>query len=166
MNRVLIIMLLVLSVVPVQAANADAMFGLGNAHFSLSAGNGSAYDSNYIVFGASASYAVQDGLSVGLALEKWTGGGPAITKYSPFVQYDFNQVPIVHPYVAGFYRHTTLSGLPGIDSVGGRAGVSISSGFGPSFSIGIVHESYLACQQSVYRSCSETYPDVGMSVRF
>jgi hypothetical protein len=159
-------MLLVLSVFPVRAVAEGGIFGQGSTQFSLMAGNAYAFDNNYFVIGASASYYVLDGLGVGLSLENWSGGGPGITKYAPFAQYVFYQASSVQPYVGGFYRHTAVSGLPGINSVGARAGIYIASGSHAYFSVGFVHESYLDCQETIYRTCSETYPDLGFTFGF
>jgi hypothetical protein len=166
MNKLLLTMLLVLSALPVRADEVGGMFGQGRTLFSLGAGSAYAFNNNYFVVGASASYYVLDGLGVGLAFENWSGGGPGITKYSPFVQYVFSEMTPVQPYVGGFYRHTTIAGLPGINSVGARAGIFIPSGSNVSLGIGFVHEAYLDCQTSIYRTCSDTYPDISIAIVF
>jgi hypothetical protein len=166
MNRLLLTMLLLSSAMPACAAGAGDMFGQGRTHFSLMVGNGYAFDNNYFVIGASASHYVLDGLGVGLSFENWSGGGPGITKYAPFAQYVFYQASSVQPYIGGFYRHTAIDGLPGINSVGGRAGIYIAAGSNAYVSAGFVHESYLDCQESVYRACSETYPDLSFTFGF
>jgi hypothetical protein len=166
MNKLLLAMLLMLSVFPVRAAEAGGMFGQGQIQFSLGAGSSHALNNNYFVVGASASYYVLDGLGVGMGFENLSGGGPGITKYSPFVQYVFYQMTPVQPYVGGFYRHTNITGLPGINSAGARAGIFIASGPNISLGIGFVHETYLDCQTSIYRNCSETYPDIGIAIVF
>lgn len=166
MNRLLAAMLLLLSAFPACAAGVGGMFGQGRTQFSLMAGNGYAFNDNYFVIGASVSYYVVDGLGVGLSLENWSGGGPGITKYSPFAQYVFYQASAVQPYVGGFYRHTVVAGLPGINSVGGRAGIYIASGSNASVGLGLVHESYLDCQATIYRACSETYPEISIAFGF
>lgn len=166
MNRLLVMMLLALSAFPVRAAAVGGMFGQGRTSFSLAAGNAYAFDNNYFVIGASATYYVLDGLGVGLSLENWSGGGPGITKYAPFAQYVFYQASSVQPYVGGFYRHTAIGGLPGINSVGARAGVYIASGPNASVGAGFVHESYLDCQATIYRACSVTYPEISLAIGF
>ena len=166
MNRLLVVMLLVLTAFPVRAAGAGGMFGQGSTQISLVAGNGYAFGNNYFVIGAGASYYVFDGLGVGLSFEKWSGSGPGITKYAPFAQYVFFQESSIQPYVGGFYRHTSVDGLPGINSVGERAGFNIASGSNAYFSAGFVHETYLDCQETVYRACSETYPDLSFTFGF
>jgi hypothetical protein len=71
----------------------------------------------------------------------------------------------VQPYVGRFYRHTAIAGLPGINSVGDRAGIYIASAPNAYISLGFVHEAYLDCQQTIYRT-SETYPDISFTVGF
>jgi hypothetical protein len=159
-------MLLVLSAFPVCAAAEGGMFGQGRTHFSLVGGNGYAFDNNYFVIGASASYYVLDGLGVGFSFEKWSGGNPHITKYAPFAQYVFYQASSMQPYFGGFYRHTTVDGLPDINSVGARAGINIASGSNAYVSAGIVYETYLDCQKTVYRSCRVSYPEVSLTFGF
>lgn len=166
MNRLLVTMLLLLSAFPVSAAAEGGMFGQGRTQFSLAIGNGYAFDNRYLVIGGSASYYVLDGLGVGLSLENWSGGGAGITRYAPFAQYVFYQASTVQPYVGGFYRHTAVAGLPGINSVGERAGIYIVSGSNVFVGVGFVHESYLDCQQTIYRTCSETYPDISLTFVF
>ncbi|HSM97516.1 MAG TPA: hypothetical protein VLS47_00750 [Gallionella sp.] len=166
MKRLLVTTLLVLSVFPVSAAAEGGMFGKGSTQFSLTIGNGYAFDNSYFVIGGSVSHYVLDGLGVGLSLENWSGGGPGITKYAPFAQYVFNMSSPMQPYVGGFYRHTAISGLPGIDSVGERAGIYIASAPNVYISFGFVHEAYLDCRQTIYRTCSETYPDISFTFGF
>jgi len=165
-TRLLLTMLLMVSALPVHAAGVGGMFGEGRSHFSLVAGNAYAFERSYFVIGGSASYYVIDGLGVGLSLEKWSGGGPGITKVAPFVQYVFLPGYKVRPYVGGLYRHTAISGLPGLNSVGARAGVMIASGSNAFLSAGFAHESYLDCKVSIYRVCSETYPDISLTFAF
>lgn len=166
MIRILLVMLLGLPALPVRATGVGGMFGEGQSQFSIMAGNAYAFDNRYFVIGGSAGYYVADGLGVGMSLENWSGDGPAITKYAPFVQYVFLPAATLHPYIGAFYRHTSISGLPGINSTGARAGVLLASGSNAYVSIGVVRESYLDCRVSVYRVCSETYPDISIAFGF
>jgi hypothetical protein len=166
MNRLVLTMLLALTAFTAQAAGAGAMFGQGRTHFSLAAGNGSAFEKSYFVFGAGVSHYVIDGLGVGLSFESWSGGGPGITRYSPFLQYVYFQGAVVQPYIGGFYRHTAINGLPGIYSYGSRAGIYISAGPNAYVSAGFVHEKYIDCQATIYGTCSETQPDISLTFAF
>lgn len=166
MNRLLLTMLLALPVVPASAAAEGGMFGQGRTYFALSAGNGYAFDNQYFVIGLSASHYVRDGLGVGLSFENWSGGTPGIAKYAPFVGYVFYRTSLIQPYVGAFYRHTSIDGLPGINSVGGRAGINIISGSNAYISAGFVSESYLDCDARIYLTCSESYPEVSINFGF
>ncbi len=166
MNRLLLAMLLVLTALPVRATGVGGMFEQGSSQFSLMAGNGYALNNSYFVIGASASYYVVDGLGIGLSLENWSGSGPGIIKYAPFAQYVFYQESFLQPYVGGFYRHTAIAGLPGINSVGERVGVYFASGSNAYIGIGFVHESYIDCQRAIYFTCSSTYPDISFTFGF
>lgn len=166
MYRPILMMLLALPALPVPVAQATELFAQGQTQFSLVVGNGYALDRNYFVIGASASYYVLDGLGVGMSLERWSGGDRNISNYAPFAQYVFLPGSSVRPYVGGFYRHTSIDGLPGINSVGEQAGITIASGSNAYVSAGLVHESYLDCQNTVYRSCSSTYTNVSVTFGF
>lgn len=166
MKRLLVTILLVLSASPVSAAGVGGAFGQGRIHYMLMAGSGNAFDNTYAVIGAGASYYVLDGLGVGFSIENWSGADPKIVKYSPFAQYVFDQVLSVQPYVGGFYRHTAVDGLASIKSAGARAGIYIAAGPKAYISVGMVNESYIDCQKTVYLSCSEIYPDIGFTFSF
>ncbi len=167
MNRLLVTALLLLSALPAYASVAGGLYGQGRTQVSVVGGNGYAFNKNYFIIGARVSYYVLDGLGVGLSYEKWSDNNPGITKYAPFVQYVFYQsFSFMQPYVGAFYRRTAVDGLPDIKSFGERAGINISSGHNAYISFGFVQEVYLDCQESVYQSCRETYPDFGITFGF
>ena len=141
-------------------------FGKGRMHFAVTAGSGSAFDESYFVLGIGASYYLLDGLSVGVHYESWSGADPDITKITGSVQYVFHQVQTVKPYLGGFYRRTDVSDLPDLDSVGGRAGVYIGAGRNAYLGLGVVYESYLDCNETLYRSCESTYGEVTFTIAF
>jgi hypothetical protein len=166
MNRLIWILLLALTANTANASDASVMFGKGRTNVSLVAGNGYAFNNSYLVIGASASYYVLDGLGLGLSVENWSGADPGITKYSPFVQYVIYQASVVQPYLGAFYRHSSISGQPSVDSVGGRAGFYFSSGSNVYIGVGMVYESYSDCSNAVYSSCSSTYPEITLAFGF
>ena len=167
MKKVLLAMLIVLAALPVRAADVAGIFGQGSTQFSLLAGGGYAFNNNYLVIGGGVSHYVLDGVGIGLSYENWSGSGPGINKISPSVQYVFYRWRTsVQPYVGGFYRHSIISGLPDIDSVGARAGIYFASGTRSVIGVGLAHESYLACQTAIYYSCSETYPEISFLFGF
>jgi hypothetical protein len=148
------------------AADVAGAFSRGRTHFVVTAGNGYAFDQSYLVLGLGASYYVLDGLNVGLFLESWSGSDPKLVKVTPSVQYVFHQVPVLKPYIGAFYRRTYVNSLPDINSVGGRAGVYLQAGRNAYLGAGGVYESYLDCSTTVYRSCSDTYPELSFTVAF
>jgi opacity protein-like surface antigen len=148
------------------ADGVTGAFSRGRVHFAVTAGSGSAFDESYFVFGIGASYYVLDGLGVGIHYESWSGGDPDITKITGSVQYVFQQMQTVKPYLGGFYRRTDVSGLPDLDSIGGRAGVYIGAGRNAYLGLGLVYESYLDCSETIYRSCDSTYGEVSFTIAF
>jgi hypothetical protein len=149
-----------------EAADVAGTFSQGRSRFSISGGSGYAFNETYFVLGVGASYYVADGLSAGLDVEWWSGGEPAIVKVAPSVQYVFYQVPSFAPYLGAFYRRSYVENLQDLGSAGGRAGVYMSAGPNAYFGAGIVHETYFDCDETTYASCSDTYPEVSVSVAF
>jgi len=148
------------------AADVAGVFSKGRTHFVITGGTGYAFDESYLVLGLGVNYYIIDGLNVGLFLESWTGSDPKMYKITPSVQYVFHQVPVLKPYIGAFYRRTYIDGLDDINSVGGRAGVYLQAGRNAYLGAGAVYESYLDCNQSVYRSCNSTYPELSFTVAF
>ena len=148
-----------------QVSVADA-FSKGRLHGIVTAGSGSAFNETYLVLGAGVSYFVLDGLSVGLSLEAWRNADPTLTKLTPSIQYVFYQVPAIKPYVGAFYRRTYISGLDDLNSYGARAGAYFQLGRNAFLGVGGVYETYSDCRESVYRSCSDTYPEVSLTFAF
>ena len=166
--RVVAALTLALAASAAQAADVGVAgaFSKGRMHFTATAGSGSAFDESYFVLGVGASYYLVDGLGVGLHYEWWTGGNPDINKFTGSVQYVFHQLQPVKPYLGGFYRRTDVSGLEDLDSVGGRAGVYITAGRNAYIGFGVVYESYLDCNETIYRSCDSTYGEVTFTFAF
>jgi hypothetical protein len=148
-----------------QVSVADA-FSKGRLHGIVTAGSGSAFNETYLVLGAGVNYFVLNGLSVGLNLEAWRNADPTLTKLTTSIQYVFYQVPAIKPYVGAFYRRTYISGLDDLNSYGGRAGAYFQLGRSAFLGLGAVYETYSGCRESVYRSCSDTYPEVTLTFAF
>lgn len=149
-----------------RAADVAGVFRQGSTQVIISGGTGYAFKETYFVLGLGASYYVLDGLSVGLAFESWSGSDPSIYKLTPSVQYVFHQVPTLKPYVGVFYRRTYVDGLADINSMGGRAGAYVQAGRNTYIGGGVVYEKYVSCNNSVYRSCSDTYPELSITFAF
>ncbi len=149
-----------------QAGVVAGAFAKGKTHFSVIGGSGSAFNDSYTVIGASVRYYFFDGFNLGLAAETWFGGTRDINKLTPSIQYVFFQPSIVKPYVGAFYRRTYIEDLEDLESAGARAGVYIASGPNAFIGIGAVYESYINCQELVYDSCEDTYPEISFSFAF
>jgi hypothetical protein len=162
----LLMLLLLLTAAPVSMARADGMFRQGSLELALMGGGGTAFDKSYFIIGGSAGYYLLDGLGVGLSYEHWSGDGSTITKYSPYAQYVMYQASTVKPYVGGFYRHTSVTGYPALESIGARAGVYIAETSNAYLGLGLVHESFLDCQQTIYADCSVTFFDLSFVFSF
>jgi len=142
------------------AGAAGDPFAEGSVRMSVILGNGYAFDESYTVFGVGAGYFVAKGLELALDGESWSGGSPGITKVSPGLRYVFSTGGAMRPYAGAFYRRTAIENYDDLDSYGGRAGLYFLFGQGGYFGLGGVYEKYLSCNESVYRSCTETYPEL------
>ncbi len=166
MNKLILTLLLVLMSLPTRASGMTGAFGQGSAQFSLLAGSGTAFNNDYFIIGAGLEYFVQDGVGVGLSYENWSGNGPTLNQTSPSIQYVFYQSNQFQPYIGAFYRHTAVANLPGINSVGGRAGIYFGANSRSIIGVGLAYESYLNCQNIVFPSCTETYPEISIVLGF
>ena len=157
--------LLVSAALPAVAAGRDP-FADGSMRASVIVGNGYAFDESYLVIGVGFGYFFAKGLEVGLDAEKWTGSSPGITKISPSVRYVLPTDGAIKPYVGAFYRRTMIDNYSDLNSTGGRAGIYIVSGQGSYLGAGAVYEKYLSCNEAVYKSCSDTYPEIIFAIAF
>jgi hypothetical protein len=146
------------------AAEVAGVFRKGSTGLVITGGTGYAFNETYLVLGLGVSYYVVDGLSLGLAFESWSGADPALYKLTPSVQYVFHQVPVLKPYIGGFYRRTYVGSQPDINSWGGRAGAYLAAGRNAYLGFGAVYESYVDCNRAT--TCSESYPEVSFTFAF
>lgn len=151
---------------PTMAADIGGVFNKGRMHFMVTGGTGYAFDENYFVLGVGGSYYVLDGLNVGLNVESWSGANPGMTKVTPSVQYVLQNVPVVKPYAGLFFRRTYIENLPDLDSAGGRAGAFLAAGSNMFLGAGLVYERYIDCTETIYRECSDTYPELSFTIAF
>jgi len=149
-----------------RTADVAGVFGQGRTHVVATAGTGYAFNENYLVLGLGLSYYVIDGLNLGVGFESWTGADPGMRKLTSSAQYVFYRMERIKPYVGVFYRRTYVDGLPDIDSAGGRAGAYVRAGRNAYIGAAVVYESYVDCNNTVYRSCSSTYPEVTFTLAF
>ncbi len=160
-----LVFFLVAVTAPAEAAGRDPFTG-GSMRLSVLVGNGYAFNESYLIVGVGFGYFLANGFELGLDFENWSGSSPHITKLSPEVRY---VVPVdgpLKPYVGAFYRRTMIENFDDLNSVGGRAGIYLVSGQGSYFGAGAVYEKYSSCNESVYRSCSDTYPEIIFAIAF
>ncbi len=141
-------------------------FDQGTISFSASIGSGRAYDNDYTVFGVGIGYYLLDGLHLGADYEYWSGGNPTIEQFSPRIGYVFARQQQFSPYVGAFYRKTRVENLPDRDARGARAGTHMKSGDNFTFGFGVVYVEYANCTESIYTTCSETYPELSFGAAF
>jgi hypothetical protein len=157
--------LLVCAAPPADAAGRDP-FADGSMRLSVLVGNGYAFDESYLIVGVGFGYFVAKGLELGLDGESWSGASPHINKISPAIRYVLPTNSAIRPYVGAFYRWTTIENYKDLNSAGGRAGIYFVSGQGSYFGAGVVYEKYLSCDEKVYHSCSDTYPEIIFAIAF
>ena len=147
------------SLLPVSAAP----FAKGDVGVSVVVGSGQAFYDNYTIVGAGVGYYVMDGLKLGIDAEIWFGGNVSINKISPQLQYVFAREEKLKPYIGVFYRKMSIEGFEDLNSAGARVGAVFSNRGGYYMGVGIVHESYLSCDEAVFISCSDTYPEITLT---
>lgn len=150
---------------PAEAAGRDP-FADGSMRLSVLVGNGYAFDESYLIVGVGFGYFIAKGLEIGIDGESWSSGNPGITKISPAVRYVLPTNSAVRPYVGAFYRRTMIETFDDLNSAGGRAGVYFTSGQGSYFGLGAVYEKYFSCSEAVYKSCSDSYPEIIFAFTF
>jgi hypothetical protein len=143
------------------------VFSRGRFHTSVIGTLGSAFNHDYVVGGLGLGVMLFDGFELGLDGEAWFGAKPKIYKVSPGVRYVFPIAGPLKPYVGVFYKRTTFEGsIKDLDSVGGRAGVYSRVAEHAYAGIGVVHEEYKNCNESIYTHCSSTQPEFNISLWF
>lgn len=135
-------------------------FSQGSQSVAIIAGSGRAFNEDYLILGLGYGYYVLKGLELGIDAQFWLSGDPSINKLSPKITYVFTQPKRIKPYVGTFYRRTFIDGLDDLDSIGYRAGLNIMGQGNFFFGIGGVYEEYRDCNETTYRSCSNSYPEI------
>lgn len=141
-------------------------FKKGSRRVSIVAGSGRAFSNDYIIIGLGAGYYAFDNLELGLDGEAWLGGDPDMYKLSPQVKYVLPTQSRLRPYVGTFYNHLFIDQYDDLDSIGGRAGVYFIQEEQWFLGVGVVYESYLDCEDAIYSSCDELYPEITFSFSF
>lgn len=144
-------------------------FDQGRVRISVGAGTGGTFGNRYILIGAGVGYYLVKGLELALDGQVWLGGDPFVANVSPGLRYVFWQTggPVM-PYIGGFYRHLFIDSdlIDDIDSVGGRAGIFYTVGRGGFFGLGVAVEQLLNCDEEIYGTCTDIYPELAFSFSF
>lgn len=143
-------------------------FAQGRIRLSIALGGGTNFRENYFVLGAGLGYFLVNGLEASLTGTAWLGGDPFIGTVTPGLTYVFYQVPAVHPYLGGFYRHYFIGGgFEDLDSYGGRAGVYLMLGQSGFLGGGAVYERLFGCEEGeVWEDCDQWYPELTFAIVF
>jgi len=147
----------------VGTGGVSAAFSKGSTSIGIVAGSGSAFNDDYIILGVGVGYYVIPGLELGIDVQHWFSGDPAITKVSPQIRYVFHKSKTIKPYVGLFYRRTFIDEIRNYDSFGYRAGAYFSANNGVYIGGGIVYEDESDCPVA---DCSNTYPELLFTVAF
>ncbi|MCK5396063.1 MAG: hypothetical protein KAJ32_08730 [Gammaproteobacteria bacterium] len=153
----------VASAASVGTGGISTAFSKGSTSIGVVAGSGSAFNDNYVILGVGVGYYVLPGLELGIDVQHWFSGDPAISKVSPQIRYVFTQPKVVKPYFGVFYRRTFIKDIRDYDSFGYRAGAYFSAQNGVYIGGGIVYEDESDCPVS---DCSNTYPEILFTVSF
>ncbi len=88
-------------------------------------------------------------------------------RLSPGLRYVFHMVPVIKPYVGGFYRHTFVNDYDDLNSLGARAGIYFApKGGGFYVGGGAVYEHLLGCTSSTFVDCDDVYPEIFVGASF
>jgi hypothetical protein len=147
-------------------SHAQEPFNRGNVSGTIAIGRGEALGNTYTTVGAGIGYMISDGLMAAINGEMWFGDDPDIQKLTPEIRYTFTNVNPVKPYVGGFFTRTFYSGLDDSNSYGVRGGIYIPFSSNAAMNVGLVYEKLISCDESVYRDCSQVYPEAGLLVSF
>jgi hypothetical protein len=135
-------------------------FARGKKTASILFGFGSTFSSDYFILGGGVGYFLVDGLELELNAEIWLFGDPTITKLTPGLRYVLHMVPVVKPYIGGFYRYTFLEDpFENVSSIGARAGVYLVKSQRFMLGLGGVFEYYI---DSGYDT--EWYPELTIAI--
>jgi hypothetical protein len=141
-------------------------FGKGSSRVSVVVGSGYTLNENYVILGLGAGYFLLNGLELGLDGQAWVGGDPDIYKLKPQATYIIPTQSRIRPYAGVFYSHIFIDGYDDQDTAGARGGIYFTSNEKWFMGIGAVYESYLDCDEDIYSSCDDVYPEITFSFSF
>jgi len=143
-------------------------FSRGSVRLSLLIGTGYTPTDNYLILGGGVGYYLVDGLELGIDYEAWFLAEPVMHRLSPGLRYVFHMIPVIKPYVGGFYRHTFVGNdIDDLDYLGGRLGVYYAPPGGRVYvGGGAVYEHLLDCTNNAFVDCDSVYPEIFVGVGF
>lgn len=141
-------------------------FGKGTRRASFTAGWGRSFGDDYLLLGLGMGYFFRNNMALNLSLEKWLGSDPNVTKFTPEIQMVVPRPRGPRPYLAGFWRRAWIEDADDLSSIGGRAGIYNKIAGRSAGGIGVVYEHYLDCNDDIYNSCSQVYPEAVFGVSF
>ncbi len=151
-----------------EAVDASALFQKGRVELDAGGGLGVLNSNEYLLLQLGGAYYLADGLSAGAVGEAWLGSSPSFGDLSPQVRYVYLASPWrFKPYVGAFYRRTFYDHIYSpINSSGARAGLVFPLSARAYATGGLVFEHYFSCQSSIYSSCDQVYPEIGLAFSF
>jgi hypothetical protein len=157
---------------PRTAPKNPGPFDRGRITLSFMLGTAFGGDSNYLILGAGVGYYLVQGLEVALDSTVWVLDEPVIGTLTPQLRYVLHFVPVLKPYVGGFYRHYFVGNdFDDLNSVGARMGAYFvprsSARFALYFGLGAVYEHVLDCNEhSSVIACNDWYPEISIGISF
>jgi len=141
-------------------------FGKGTRRATFTAGWGRSFGEDYLLLGLGVGYYFRNNMALNLGLETWALNDPNVTKFTPELQIVVPRPRGPRPYLAGFWRHAWIEDEPDLSSIGGRVGIYNKIGGRSAAGVGAVYEHYLDCDDNLYNSCSQVYPEAVFGVSF
>lgn len=127
-------------------------------------GAGTDFSNTYFQLGAGLGLFVANGLEVGIDTSFQFLETPFVFNLNPGVRYIFFQVPVLHPYFGGYYRHGFVDGAEDLNVLGARLGASWVNDRLVWLSGGMVIERSLKCPDT--GSCNAVFPEIMLALRF
>jgi hypothetical protein len=147
-------------------AQPTGPFGKGTRRATFTAGWGRSFGEDYLLLGLGVGYFIRNGVGLNISVERWALNDPGVTKFTPELQIVVPRPRGPRPYLAGFWRRAFVEDADDLSSIGGRVGIYNKIAGRSAAGIGAVYEKYLDCDESVYSSCSQVYPEAVFGVSF
>lgn len=124
------------------------------------------FDDPYFQIGGGVGWFVLRGLELGVEGTALLAGDPFIFQLTPGLRYVFVDVPFLQPYIGFLYRRSFIVDDDDLSTMGGRVGVSWSSGDGILLNGGLAYERAFDCEETRFNGCNGFHPEFGISWSF